>query len=111
MTITNIKNLPKGRYVTECLYSDSHAWKVIKKTKRTMTVAAVEVERDPEWKPEIHAGGFAGHCSNQHQQTWLFSRVNRDLTTTIRLNKKGQWVHKGTRFIRGVAKEFYDYNF
>lgn len=114
MTTTNIKNLPKGKYVTEYGYSDCHAWKVLKRTARTMTIAEVEVELDPEWKEKmkVYAGGFAGHCANQREQTWLFKRVNMENTRTIHLSKKHhQWMLKGTLYKRGFATEFYDYNF
>ena len=72
MTDTNIKNLPEGRnYFTETGYSQSYPWVEVKRTKTTVTLAKVNVKRDPDWKPEILPGGFAGHCTNQHQQTCI----------------------------------------
>lgn len=109
-TDTNIKNLPEGSYFTEIGYSQSYPWVEIARTATTVTLAKVEVQPDPEWKPEMHAGGFAAHCSNQHAQTWLFGRINREHTCTIRRTKRG-WARKGVRFIEGRAREFYDYNF
>jgi hypothetical protein len=82
----------------------------IKRTAKTVTLALVQVDRDPDWKPEIIPGGFAGHCTNQHEQTWLFKRFFPKITKTIRLTKKG-WAHKDVRFSEGVDREFYDYNF
>lgn len=114
MTQTNIKNLPEGRYFTEVGYSQMYPWVVVGESKsgKTVTVARVEVDSDPEWKEKMewHAGGFAGHCANQGQQTWLYAGVNEKVTKKVRMTKKG-WASRGTRFIEGRATEFYDYNF
>lgn len=110
MTQTNIKNLPPGNYFTEIGYSQSYPWVEIKRTAKTVTVAKVLVLPDPEWKPEISPGGFAGHCHNQHLQTWLYGGVQKDRTRILRATRLG-WSHKGVRFVEGTAREFYDYNF
>jgi hypothetical protein len=109
MTNTNIKNLPAGEYMTRCGYSDRDVWAVIKSTAKTKTLAKVEVERDPSWKPEFIPGGFAAHCTNQYDQTWLYTCIDREHTVTIRDTKRG-WARKGERYIEG-ARQFYDYNF
>lgn len=110
MTATNIKNLPEGNYVTEIGYSQSYPWQVVKETAKTKTIVRVKTKTDPDWKPEMHPGGFAAHCSNQSQQTWLYDGLSQE-TKTIRLNKKGKWVHKGVHFVLDRATYFYDYNF
>lgn len=113
-THTNIKNLPMGpgnTYFTEHGYSQSYPWKEIKRTAKTRTLAKVEIKRDPEWKPEMIPGGFAAHCTNQQQQTWLYDHVDMDATVTVRMNKKGEWVRHGTRYTEDRAVYFYDYNF
>lgn len=110
MTDTNIKNLPDGQYFTEIGYSQQYPWVVVKRTAKTVTLAKVCVKADPEWKPEIAPGGFCGHCTNQHDQTWLFDKVEATWKKTIRMTKRG-WMSGATRFVEGRAKEFYDYNF
>jgi hypothetical protein len=109
---TNIKNLPAGKYFTEHGYSQSYPWMVIASTPsgKTLTLAKVDVAPDPEWKPDFIPGGFCAHCTNQSDQTWLFDKVDRSHTVTIRKTKKG-WARKGTRFSEDRAVEFYDYNF
>lgn len=111
MTSTNLKNLPEGTYFTERGYSQSYPWVQIAATAKTRTLAAVNHKADPEWKPEFYAGGFAAHCANQSEQTWLYDGIDVARTITIRLNKKGQWVRGETRFTEGQARYFYDYNF
>ena len=109
MTATNIKGLPEGKYWTEYGYSQSYPWVEVKRTAKTVTLAPVKTERDPDWKPEIIPGGFAGHCTNQQEQTWLYDGVSEG-RTVIRLTKNG-WKRKNTKFVQDVAKYFYDYNF
>lgn len=108
-TNTNIKNLPDGQYVTELGYSQSYPWKVIKTTPKTMTIQRVKTAPDPDWKPEMHVGGFAAHCSNQGRQTWLYDGLD-DQVRTIRKTKMG-WSLRGTQYIEDRARYFYDYNF
>lgn len=111
MTITNIKNLPEGRnYFTEKGYSQLYPWVEVRRTAHTVTLAKVDVKADPEWKPEILPGGFAGHCTNQHRQTWEFDRIDEGRQVVISMTKRG-WARKGAHFIEGQAREFYDWNF
>ena len=112
MTSTNIKHLPEGStYWTEYGYSQSYPWVEVKRTAKTVTLARIETEVDPEWKAKIefHPGGFCGHVSNQHEQTWLYAGLGTE-TKTIRLTKNG-WRSGSSRFVQDVAQYFYDYNF
>ena len=106
---TNIKNLPEGKYWTEYLYSDKHAWREVKRTAKTAVLEIVEVERDPDWKMVSYPGGFAHHVANNRSQTWLFHHFG---PRCIRIYKtKRGWMRKGTRFAEDLAFHFYDYNF
>jgi hypothetical protein len=112
---TNIKNLPTDQtYFTEIGYSDSHVWVEIARsaTGKTVHLARVEVDADPEWtaKMKAHVGGFCAHVSNQNEQTWLFARIVPGWITKIRQTKKG-WSHQGVRFVEGRAHRIHDYNF
>jgi len=112
MTIhTNIKNLPENaKYMTMHGYSDAYPYVVIKETATTKVLSPVLVERDPEWKPEMHPGGFAAHCSNQSEQTWLYSLANKESQIRVYKTKKG-WSRKGFEFTEDRAIYFHDYNF
>lgn len=115
---SNIRGLPEGEYVSECGYSQQYPWKVVSKSPsgKSMVLQAVEVERHPDWKPVIHAGGFAGHCSNQSDQFWQYKGLS-DRQMRVRLVKSPyhgsdvMWGHKGVGFIANGAVYFYDYNF
>ena len=111
--VTNIKGLPEGHtYFTEVGYSQRYPWVEIKRSAsgKTIWLAKIIVARDPEWKPHITPGGFAGHCDNQSEQTWLFGQIAPLQTTSIRQTKLG-WSREGVRFIENQAVEFCDYNF
>jgi hypothetical protein len=110
---TNIKNLPDGKYFTELMYTDRHAWRVVKETPKTVLVQSVDVDNDPEWiearNKAFMPGGFFGHQPNQSAQTWLYKGLGSE---TRRLYKGVRgWVCKGTYYREDTAREFYDYNF
>ena len=107
---TNIKNLPEGDYMTELGYSQCYPWKVMRRTAQTAVLQRVKTAPDPDWKPEMHSGGFCAHCSNQGRQTWLYDGLENH-QIRVRLNKHGQFVRRGVRFIAGSCRYFYDYNF
>lgn len=110
MVDTNIKGLPEGKFFTEIGYSQQYPWVMVKRTDKTVTLAKVIVKADPEWKPNILPGGFAGHCDNQYDQTWIFDRIDPTWKKVIRMTKRG-WAADGVRFVEDRAREFYDYNF
>lgn len=106
-------NVKVGDGVTMHLYSDAHAGTVIKKTNTSLTIQRDKATRDPNFKPEFSVGGFAGHCSNQNEQTYTYEQDPNGETVIFRWSKKyneyrnskrGQSLTKGRR-------EFYDYNF
>jgi len=113
---TNVKGLPEGEYLTETGYSDTRPWVVVGRTEKTLTIREVLTERDPAWRPEFVTGGFAGHCTNQHTQTWLYAGLG-ERTMKIRLVKSRYagsdklWGSRGLEFIANGARRHYDYNF
>lgn len=110
--MSNVKNAPEGRYFIENGWSDANPWLVIAESAsgKTLTVVPVEVEKDPEWKPEWAVGGFAGHCINQHEQTWIYAGKCPMRHRTIRLGKNG-WAGGTFKETPKGPYRFYDYNF
>jgi hypothetical protein len=106
-------NIEVGDGVTYHLYSDAHAGTVIKKTKMSVTVQRDKATRDPNFKPEIVPGGFAGHCTNQHEQTYTYEADPNGETITFRWSKKFGRFQDGQRGLTLTKgrREFYDYNF
>ena len=75
-------------------------------------IRAMEAELDPEWKPEMHVGGFSAHCSNQREQRYTYKSTDQ-VPRPIRLHKDGQWRDTGgNRYgMSDQPYKFYDYNF
>ncbi|AGE60827.1 hypothetical protein I907_gp63 [Bacillus phage Eoghan] len=106
-------NVQVGDGVTMHLHSDAHAGTVIKVTKTTVTVQRDQATLDPDFKPNHVAGGFAGHATNNDEQTYTYERNEKGDTITFRWSKKfNQYMHtqSGRKLSKG-RKEFYDYNF
>lgn len=105
-------NINIGDGATVCLWSDKHAATVIKVTASTVTVQYDTAILDPDFKPEWIPGGFAGHCTNQDEQTYTYERNPKGRVETYRWsNKYGTYgTPDNPRLIKG-RHEFYDYNF
>jgi hypothetical protein len=100
-----------GDGATTHLYTDSHAYTVIAVSPggKTVTMQRDKATLDPAFKPEMHAGGFAAHTSNQHEQTYTYQPDSDGTVRKARLTKRG-WSSLGQRVTQG-RHEFYDYNF
>jgi hypothetical protein len=108
------REIEVGDGVTLHLWSDSHACTVIARTATTLTIQRDKATLDPNFKPEWIPGGFAGHCTNQDEQTYTYEAdPNGEIY-------KCRWSEKYGRFQSGSdgsmkitlgRREFYDYNF
>lgn len=97
-------------YANEYGYSDVHPYEVVRIiSDKTIEVRRMKATRDPNWKPVFHAGGFSAHCSNQHEQRWIYESNTDAETIRIRKSKKG-WC-KGRFKVNDKPVRFYDYNF
>lgn len=97
-------------------YSDVNPFEVIRHvTAKTIEIRRMNAERDPEFKPNIIPGGFAGHCTNntESEQKWVITSDESAPVIRIRLHKDGQWKDAhGNRYMLGnKPRKFYDYNF
>lgn len=105
-------NAKVGEGATVVFWSDRHAGTIVKVTKASITIQRDKATLDPNFKPEWIVGGFAGHCTNQDEQSYSYERDENGQTYTIRWSKKynryGQ--PDNIRAIKG-RYEFYDYNF
>jgi hypothetical protein len=101
------------RYANLIGWSDITPYEVI----RTISEKCLEVRQmayilSPDWKPEVVAGGFAGHCVNQADQQWIIMPNESAPVLRIRLRKNGQWHSAyGRHALSDTAIRHYDYNF
>lgn len=106
-------NAKEGQGVTMHLFSDSHAGTVVKVTKSTITVQRDKATIDPNFRPNFTPGGFAGHATNNNEQTYTYERDEQGEKTVFRWsNKYKRYIHtaSGRKLTKG-RREFYDYNF
>ena len=100
-----------GDGVTYHLWSDAQACTVIKRTAKSITIQEDEAILDPNFKPEIIPGGFAGHCVNQNEQTYTYKANPNGMIIVARWSDKyGAFMYCGKRITNG-RHQFYDYNF
>ena len=102
------------KYFFEQLWSDRHAYEVIRKVSDiTYEIRRMDAVLDPQWKPEWVCGGFAGRCVNQHTQKWIFSQNESNPIIRIRKKKKGAaWCRGQDIFYpSNNPLEFRDFNF
>lgn len=112
ISITNQQAVEVGDGVTIRLYSDAHAYTVIKRTAKTITIQQDKATLDPSFKPEFIPGGFAAHCTNQDEQTYTYERDTTGRILTLHWSEVlGGWKTPYNRKVALGRHEFYDYNF
>lgn len=106
-------NLKVGDGVSCRLYTDVHAFTVIKRTAKTITIQRDEAILDKDFKPEIIPGGFFGHCVNQYDQKYTYKPNPNGITYTCRWSDKLNGFKNpcGNGTVSIGRHEFYDYNF
>jgi hypothetical protein len=106
-----------GMGVTLSGYSDCHPAEIIEVVRakngniKHLVIRGMDSELDPEWKPEMIAGGFAGHCTNQRDQKWILTSNPENHSSKVKLVKDGWKSEYGKNVSLGKAVKFYDYNF
>ena len=101
------------KYANHQGWSQTYPYEVIRwVSEKTVEIRQMDAERDPSWKPEWVSGGFAGHCTNQHTQKWVYSSNPEYKVIRMRLRKDGRWHSKyGRHSLSNEPRMFYDYNF
>jgi len=105
--------VPALNYANRIGYSDIEPFEVVREvSEKIIEVRRMNAELDPNWKPEMHAGGFAAHCSNQHSQRWNITSNEAEPVIRLHKRKDGCFYYCGSKFRREAApRKFYDYNF
>jgi len=100
-------------YVTESGYSDAYPYEIVRVVSdKCIEIRALNAELLNGDELKFHVGGFSSHCSNQRAQEYRYSSNPDAGLLKVRLNKHGNWVHKGRRFsLAEKPYKFHDYNF
>lgn len=104
-------NAEVGDGATVCLWTDSKAYTIIKRSAKSLTLRRCKAVLDPEFKPEWIPGGFGAHCTNNDEQRYFYEEDpdGEVIKAFWSEAKKGFYCH-GLHVIAG-RHEFYDYNF
>lgn len=104
-----------GLGVTVHGWTDSKAYtiKSVSKSGRQFIMTEDEATLDPNFKPQWVPGGFAGHCTNQEEQSYTYETRPNGYEVKVSLRKDGKWRVSGEKNIAylGVRRKFHDYNF
>lgn len=106
-------NVQVGDGITLRVYSDCHAFTIIARTEKTLTIQQDKATLKNNWKPEFVHGGFTAHCTNQNEQEYDYEKDEKGQILKIRWSdKKSYWnAPRGYAGISLGRHEFYDYNF
>lgn len=120
MTSESILDMGKvevGMGCTALYWSDRTPFEVVQKIgSKTLLIRAMDSIKDPNFKPNIIPGGFAGHCTNNYEQKYTYKSNPANRTTKIRLSlgksrPRGWYDRTGLKYFMGDAYCFHDYNF
>ena len=96
-------------------YSDTTPFEIVRVVSdKTIELQSMTAERAADWKPEIVAGGFSGHCTNNGNQSkaWVIKSDPEGYKVRARLQKDGSWKSShGRHSLHTAAIKHYDYNF
>lgn len=107
-----------GVGITYNMYSDRQAYTIVEVVNEKKVIARrCNVKLKESWKPEMVAGGFSAHCTNNHSQEYEYEDVEGNTLKVFTLRKNGKWYAEGENIksykpaSMGMRKEFHDYNF
>lgn len=98
-----------GDGATVRLWSDSHAYTIIKRTPCTLTLRRCKTIRD--FKPEWIIGGFSAICTNCEDQKWKYEEDEHGEIIVAHWSNKFQRFRYKDMFVSAGRSEYYDYNF
>ena len=112
MTATEITQGFANNY----LFSDVNPFEVVRViSDKTIEVREMKTEMASDWKPELISGGFAFHCTNNHDQrnAWVITSDETNPVVRIRKQKNGTWKNPsfGRFRLADVPIKKYDFNF
>jgi len=99
------------------LYSDSYAFTVVDVINESkIVVRRCKATLKDGWKPDMQAGGFSAHTSNNASQEYTYEDDLEAVGVAYTLRNNGGWYaegesSKGSRLVLGYRARFYDYNF
>ena len=100
-------------------WTDSQPYEIVRVVSdKCLEIRPMKAEKNPDFNPEFVAGGFAAHCTNNHDQKWIITSIPEAGTIRVRKRKtvknygEGVYWHQTARYqLADEPHYFYDYNF
>ncbi len=106
------ENAQVGEGATVHLWSDAHAYTIIRRTEKSLTLRRCKATLKKEFKPIFIPGGFAGTVINQYEQDYTYEEdENGEIVQAHWSQKKHGFYVKRCMYVTPGRREFYDYNF
>lgn len=99
-----------GDGATVWLWSDAHAYTIIKRTPKTLTLRRCRASLADGWKPEFIPGGFSVICVNDADQRWQYEEDPDGQIVRAYWSDRYGFRVDGCQVTPG-RHEHYDYNF
>ncbi len=103
------ENADIGDGATVHLWSDAHAYTIVKRTPSTLTLRRCKCT--PTFTPEWEIGGFSAVCLNNDSQTWEYEEDENGEIIIAHWSKKFNRFRYDGMTVTPNRHEFYDYNF
>lgn len=104
-------NAKVGDGATVHYWSDAHAYTIVKRTAKTLTLRRCKATLADGWKPEYIPGGFSVICTNDESQRWQYEEdEDGDIVKAHWSDTYGFRVN-GCLNVSFGRHEHYDYNF
>ena len=105
------ENAKVGDGATVHLWSDAHAYTIIKRTANTLTLRRCKAKHANGWKPEWIPGGFSAICINDEDQRWEYEEDDDGEIKVAHWSKRNGFRVDGCLHVTAGRHEHYDYNF
>lgn len=105
------ENAQVGDGVTVHLWSDAHAYTIIKRTRNTLTLRRCKATLVKDWKPEFVPGGFSATCINSGDQRWIYEEDEDGSVVKAHWSDLHGFRVDGCCIVVPGRHEYYDYNF
>ena len=107
------KGIYAMKYANLYGYTDIHPHEITRTVSpKCLEIRPMQSERVAGIDLGFKAGGFFGHCADQHRQQWTITSDNSAPVFRIRLGVNGWKSATGQRFqLSENPRRFYDFNF
>lgn len=111
LAIEERRNVRIGEGVTVCLYSDRHAYTIIRRTRNKLFIQRDTATLKKDSKPEMVKGGFTGFVANNDSLKYDYAQnPENPVDVAYWSEKRGCFTLNDCPIVNGKS-EYFDYSF